>query len=157
MLNLKAYLMRLIVAGVICGIVEQFIGKSATSGRIIKAVCGLFMLVVFATPLVGVKWEEYVDYFGEIQSDAAAWTENGTDMYQTAVADVITNRVQTYILAEAGKLDLTVDVEVTLDDSNPPIPVAVVLSGRASPYQKQIINNLIQNDLGILQEHIQWK
>ena len=83
--------------------------------------------------------------------DAAAMGEN---LARDSMADIIKEETEAYILDKAADLHANLHVEVTVGEDN--LPVAVTISGEASPYARRQIQAIIANDLGIAKENQKW-
>ena len=53
-------------------------------------------------------------------------------------------------------MDAVLDVEVTLNDDDPPVPCGVKITGSISPYSKEMLSSFIANDLSIAKEDQIW-
>ena len=61
-----------------------------------------------------------------------------------------------YILEKAKAYDARLEGAVTVDDSAVPAPCAVRIQGSISPYGRQQLQRIIQEDLGIKLEAQEW-
>ena len=77
-------------------------------------------------------------------------------MTKEAIAAGIKSRTQAYILDKAMALELQLQVEVVLSEDEIPVPEEVRLAGKASPYAKARLQQIIKEDLGIDKEHLIW-
>ena len=68
----------------------------------------------------------------------------------------IKQELEAYILDKAAALDLKIRVNVKLDDHPLPGPESVVIEGTVPPYQKQVLEDILQSELGISKENQQW-
>lgn len=153
---MKQYILSLTAAGVICAIIRQLCGEKGFSGRMIRVLCGFFMAITLLSPLrsfsTGSLFAEFSGYEAAGETAAA----NGKEMADQAVREIIIRQTQAYILDEAEKLGLDLNVEVTVCDSDPPIPTRVILTGAVSPYKKTILSRMLSQSLGIAQEDQLW-
>ena len=153
-MRLSGYVLSIISASVIAAIVSSFFdGKSGTAG-LIKLVSGLFLTFVIISPLTKLDFSRVNDYLDEFILEGVEAASVGENLAREAEGDIITDRVQAYILDKANSLGAELDVEVVLDQDN--IPVSVTLIGNISPYAKAQMAAIIVNDLGISKEQQLW-
>ena len=151
------YLLSITAAAIICVVAKYAVGEKGSSGKIIRVITGLFMAITFISPLVNIRIENIEKYFEDFYFDASNVVSSGSDMANEAMADIIKRQTEAYILDEAARLGVNMDVEVKLSDSSPPQPYQVVIEGSVSPYQKQNIIRYISQQIGIPQEQQIWK
>ena len=152
----RAYLLRVTVAALVCGIVSGFAAKRMTLAPMVKFLCSLLMVLVLLTPMASIRLDSLGSFWDEIsyQGDAAAFS--GHAAAQEACGDIIKEKVTAYILDKAESYGSELSVEVILDDSVPPVPCALRLSGSISPYGKSAMTNTIEKELGIKAEDQIW-
>jgi len=95
-------------------------------------------------------------YLSRIQYSAEGIAEDGSKMALDAMADIIKQQSESYILDKALSIGAKIDVNVKMSDDNPPVPKEVILSGSVSPYDKQVISHYITANFGISEENQQW-
>lgn len=78
----------------------------------------------------------------------------GENLARDSMADIIKEETEAYILDKAADLHANLHVEVTVGEDS--LPMAVTLSGEASPYARRQIQAIIANDLGISKENQKW-
>lgn len=152
----RAYLLRVTVVALLGGIVNGFAAKRVSLAPIVKFLCSLMMAVVLLTPVASVRLDSLGSFWDGIvsQGDAAAFA--GYTAAQDACGEIIKERVTAYILDKAESYGAELTVDVILDDSIPPVPCSIKLSGRISPYGKSALTNMIEKDLGINAEDQIW-
>ena len=154
--GIREYLLSVICAGVICGVVTSLAGKKSANGAIIRLISGLYMSITLISPLVNIQLTDYTDYFNRfaIESDNAVFS--GESAAEEELYSIIKSQTEAYILDKAGSMDAVLDVEVTVNEDSPPVPCGVTITGTISPYAKEILSRLIANDLGIQKEDQNW-
>lgn len=155
--DIKEYLLSLICASVVCTVINTLIGKKSTHSAIIRLLSGLYLSFTLIAPLVNLKLNEYADYFSGFSSDAETAVASGEASAMDELRSIIKSQTEAYILDKAVSMDTVIDVEVTLNNENPPIPCSVTLTGSVSPYSKEVLSNFIANNLGISKEDQVWK
>lgn len=154
MAGFSGYVLSVISAAIITAIISSFFnGKNAISG-IIKLVAGLFLTFVIISPLTKLDFTTVNDYLEEFTLEGVEAASVGENIAKEAEGEIITGRVQAYILDKAKSCGAQLDVEVVLDQNN--IPVLVKLGGNISPFAKAQVAAIITEDLGISKEQQIW-
>ena len=154
---LRQYLMSLITASIIVGIIAS-ITKSKKSGTsIIRLVSGIFLSLVMLKPILKIEIQDYMDFYNDISLDASAVVDDGKNIYQTEMQTIIKENLEAYILDKASALQLDVDVDIFLSDGIPPIPETIRISGNTSPYNKQVFQTFLADKIGLSKEQQIWQ
>lgn len=156
MSGISTYLLSITAAAIMCAVIRQIAGHKSTTEKIIKIITGVFMSVTLVAPLIDFNIGEVEEYFSEFKTISADAAEAGTEIANKEIAEIIKQQTEAYILDEAQRLGLEIDVEVKLSESKPAVPSFVVLKGTVSPYQKHNLGQHISDYLGISQENQQW-
>lgn len=154
--ELKAYLISVTAASVICGILNALAGKKGSVTSIIKLLTGLFLALTVIRPVVKISFDEFDQYMDAVSVEANAAVSDGENMASQELASIIKAKAEAYILDKAASLGVDLEVDVILSNTAPPMPVEVVLAGAVSPYAKVQISTMIAEDLGISKEAQQW-
>ena len=154
--DMGEYLLRITVAALCCGIMISVTGSKGMTGVTMKFLAGIFMAILVVSPLVGLRLDSLNDMLSNIQLDAEQVTACGQNAWQESCSDIIKENVAAYILDKAGSSGAALRVEVTLDDSVPPVPCSVMIQGRISPYERSQLSDVIEQDLGIKSEDQKW-
>ncbi len=154
--EVREYLLSLICAAVICSVVNALIGKKSAHSAIIRLISGLYLALTLISPLVNIRLNDYADYFNSFSEDAEIAVAFGETAAMDELRSIIKAKTEAYILDKAVSMDTVLNVEVTLNNENPPIPCGVTLTGSVSPYSKEVLSRFIANDLGIAKEDQVW-
>lgn len=149
---LRQYIISVVAAALLCGIVTGLMPRGRAS-QIIRMVCGLFLAYTVLAGLTGLDLQT-PDWDVLAVTDAHQAAALGESLGEAALTQVIKEQTEAYILDKATALGLSLEVEVSLDESQ--VPQSVVLEGRASPYERQQLQNTIARELGIAKENQQW-
>ncbi len=154
--GLRSYLLGVICAAIVCGLVIRFLGDKGSHGTMVKLIAGVFMAFTVIRPIADIRLGDLTDITDIYSADARAAVAEGEKTSRQALAAGIKAQCEAYILdkAEAMGLKLTAEVELSQDDL--PVPIAVRISGQASPYKKTQLRQLITDGLGIEKEHQIW-
>ena len=153
----RQYLLSVTAAAIVCSIINRVIGKTGTYAAIVKLITGLFLVFTVISPFAKLQITDLPAYMDSLTVDADLVVKDGQQTARDAVREIIKAEAEAYILDKAAALDLTVEAEVIVSDTDIPHPCAVTLKGSASPYAKQRLQQLIANDLGIPEEKQTWK
>ena len=152
---LRSYLRSITGASLICAIAMKIPIKGA-SASILRMICGIFMALTLLSPISAIKINKIDPVVDVIWSEAENAASEGENIAQDAMAQLIKNRCEAYILDKAADLGVSLDVRVSLTSQQLPVPQRVVLTGAVSPYQKSVITEYLKEQLGIDGEEIQW-
>lgn len=153
---IRQYILGILAAAVICGIINSFFKSKGSYGTIIKLLTGLFMTITLISPVIKLELSDMVSYLEGLSLEADGAVEYGRQVAGESAAAIIKSQTEAYILDKAAFWELNLKVEVTLSESDPPVPESVVLKGSASPYVKSQLSKYIADDLGISEEQQKW-
>lgn len=154
--GVREYLLSVTCAAVLCGILCTIVDEKQTGGALVKLLCGVFLSLSLILPLSRIslteadpgKWN-YV-----LEGEAAA--EEGLEYARQAKMQIIKSRTEAYILDKAREYDLDLRVEAEVSGDEVPVPMAVMLWGRASPYAKLQLQHFMETEMGIPREKQRW-
>ena len=154
--TVRTYLLAIFAAAVICAIVTKLVGEKGTLGALTKLIAGVFLVFTLIRPLASVDLSGVTQWAQGYDDEATRAVEEGQAQTRKALAKLISQRTQAYILDKAQALNTALEVEVTLSDDEIPVPVKVKLSGKVSPYVKGRLQQIITENLGIEKENQIW-
>ena len=154
--SIREYLLGVIAAAILCAIVSQLAGKDHFLGSVIKLIAGVFMLIAVVSPVMKLNIRMPRDIFSELSTQADQITTSASVTTQESISGIIKERTQAYILDKANRYGLELTVDITLSDAQIPQPVAVTIQGKISPYNKKLLSETIEKDLGIPTEAQIW-
>ena len=77
---------------------------------------------------------------------------------RSVLSEVISERIETYILDKAEEIGVSISAEITLDEEGGyPYPVYVLIKGAVSEEDKVYLEYLIERDVGIPPERQEWR
>ena len=150
------YILRVICAGILCAIAGNLINGKSTPAQLIRLLCGLLMLITVISPLGNLTFQGISDYWSGLTVDASQYTAQGESMAQDSISGIIKPQLEAYILDKASRMGLEIAVEVELDAGNHSLPCGVHITGKLSPYAKEVLSSYITETLGIAKENQQW-
>ncbi len=154
--EIRQYLITLVAAAVIAALAVNISGKSGLIPSLIKLIAGLFLTVNIVFPLIKNRFPDLSGMLSDIQIQSSQIADNGKNSAAETVTDIIKTNLEAYILDKAASMDAGLDVQIIMSDSDPPGPESVIITGNISPYQKQRLSKIINDDLGIPKEKQQW-
>ncbi len=154
--SLREYLLGILCAAIVCGLVVHFLGEKGSHGALVKLIAGAFMAFAVIQPIAGVRLSSIGSITDQFTLDAEDAMGKGQNLSKSALAESIKTQCEAYILDKADAMGLDLAVEVSLSSDDLPVPTAVRLSGSASPYHKSKLTAVIADDLGIAKEHQTW-
>ena len=153
---IRDYILTVTAASLICGIVNAIQFRKTPARALIKLISGLFLAVTVISPLLQLKIRDYIDYSLEVSMEADAIAAEGENIAAEAMGSIIKSKTDAYILDKAASLGADVQIETVLADTQPLVPVRVVIKGTASPYAKTLLSDWISQTIGIPKEAQQW-
>lgn len=153
---MKPYILSVITASVMCACVCGIGAKLQCKARL-EMLCNLFLCLVILSPLPKIDLDSLVGTFLQnSQLDGQSISTMGNVSSANAMEAIIKEKTQAYILSKAAEYDAVLEVTVLLDDGEIPVPNSVILRGSISPYAKQQLIRILEQDLNIPKENQQW-
>lgn len=154
---MKEYVLRVVIAAIICALSRAFLSKKTAIGRIAGLVSGILMAVTVISPLGNITFNGISEFWDNLSDDANIYVVEGESIAEKEKAEIIKSQTEAYILDKANRLGLQIAVEVELDGHNGNVPCGVVISGNVSPYGQTQLEGYIADTLGIAKENQIWK
>ncbi len=153
--SIRSYLLSITAAAVICGILKGISGEKGTFGAMLHMISGLFLAFTIISPLADIQLRELSLYTDEVYTDAIAAADQGEDYAQSAMAQRIKEESEAYILDKAAACGAQIQAEVLL--SQQLRPEGSIITGQLSPYLRNQLEQLLEEELGIPKENQQWR
>lgn len=152
---LRQYVISVVAAGFICGIVLGMFPKGKER-ELVKMLSGLFLAYTVLSPISRLDVSSLADIGITFTDDAAQTAALGESYSKKALRDIIKAEMEAYILDKAAALGASITADVSLSGDDIPVPVGVQVTGAFSPYTMQQLTAMIQEDLGIAKENQLW-
>ena len=152
----RNYLLGLLCTALLCGVVNQVVGSKSFAASAIRLISGFCMVLAVASPLVNFRMPNLSGFMDQLEWQSNRITAEGESYTKQAMEEIITERTQAYILEKAESCGAVLTVELTLSGDPLPVPVAVKLSGSISPYHRQVMTEMLEEELGIATEAQIW-
>lgn len=154
--QVRTYVISVVTAAMLVGIVTGLLGKKDTSAALIKMIGGLFLAFTVIRPIVSLEVENIRTYIAAFSENGTNTVTEGENLAGQAYSAYIKSETEAYILDKANALGAELSVEVSLDEGDIPVPVGARIQGSVSPYAKACLQDMMADDLGILEENQVW-
>lgn len=154
--EIKNYLLRLCAAALICGIAACLVHNKKTTGSLLKLICGVFLALTVLGPIASIRFDGIGNFAPQIGQSAQAAVDEGKNTAMDAWIAGIKESAKSYILDKAESYGAQLEVEITVEGTDPPSLVGVRLEGSISPYGKKMLQEAISQQLGIAEEDQIW-
>lgn len=153
--GIREYLFSITAGALLCGVLQAMTDKEDPGAAILKLVCGIFLTITVLKPLGGWSLTEFAAIPEIVSREGEGAAAAGEEYARRARIRLIKAETEAYILDKAAGYDLALQVEVTVDEETL-LPASVSLRGETSPYTRQQMIRIIEKDLGIREENVQW-
>ena len=153
---LREYLIGVIAAALLCGVVTSVIEPKGTIGLAIKLIAGLLLLLTVVRPWINISMDGLIGWTDQLMADGSDHVQSGKIMADEIYRAGIKEQMETYIVDEAKTFGCDLTVEIILSDGEVPVPKQVRMRGDVSPYAKQSLARFLSERLGIKQEDQLW-
>ena len=154
--DIRKYLLSIIASAIISAAVIRICGQKGMISAMIKLLAGIFMSITVISPLLKLQIGNFSEYLGALEIETDCYVDEAEDAAAIERSAFITEKLESYILDKATSLGMSIEVEVELSDSVIQLPNQVRITGEVSPYNKQRLQQIIENDLGIPEENQLW-
>lgn len=153
---IRAYIVTVCGAALVCALIRHLTKQSKTFGPIVGMITGIYLALIIFAPFSSFRLGDLADKFPDISAEAQQAVNHGQETYQKELSRCIRERLETYILDKGTQLGVSLTVEVELSEDAMPVPVRVRLCGNVSPYAKSRLQQILRDELGIDKENQIW-
>ncbi len=153
---LKAYLLAIITVSVICGVINHFVDKKGAVAPLVRLISGVLITITVVKPVLAIRLPDLQAYINAFSTSSKAISAMGEEYAANERMTIINEKITAYILDKAVALGVDIEVEVTLDDEPPNMPIAIRIHGDAAPYAKSLLMHYILDTLGMGEEAVTW-
>ena len=154
--SVKNYILSIVGAAIVCGVVKSLINEKTATGQMIKLLCGILITITVIRPLVNISFGTVTGYLDSLSVSGNLYVENGKTLAQNEMAAIIKEQTEAYILDKAAAFGADVEVEILMPADSSWQPDGVIISGSISPYAKERLQKIIAEDIQIPKENQQW-
>lgn len=152
--ELKQYLLSVITLALICAVVQTF--QQGPSKTLAQLVCGLILTVTVVKPFLHFDFSEAFDAVLSLPGDAQENAAEGEKMSREALADIIKEETEAYILDKAKELGAEISADIIVSDDDIPVPTAAVIRGTLTAHTRDFLEEVLCTKLGIAKENLTW-
>lgn len=150
---LRQYIISVVAAAMICGVIRNLAGKGSQS-RVIGLICGLFLTYTVLAPVARLDFTGLTEAALPDLEEAKDVAQTGVQYARDTRAQRIREAAEAYILDKASDFGAQITVRVLLDETQQ--PTSVVITGALAPKERKQLQSTIALDLGIAKENQQW-
>lgn len=154
--QLRAYVISVVSAAILVGILTGLIHGKDGTGVLLRLIAGLFLTFTVVRPVVSLEFGNLEAYITAFSAEGAASVSEGEKLAHDAYCSYIKSRMEAYILDKAEAYGAELSVEVELNEEVAAEPVAARIQGTVSPYTKITLQRIMEEELGILKENQLW-
>ena len=151
----RPYVITIVGIAVLSAILEQFVTQSATK-NIIRMLCGVLMTLTLLTPLTKRGVVQFSDILSAYSLDAQEVSAEGETYFNEELSRIIKVNSEAYILDKAKQMGAQLQVNISCSGEDPPKPCQIEISGNVSPYVRNQLQIVIEEELGITKENQIW-
>ena len=152
---MKKYILSIIACAIISSIACSIFDKKQSIGKIVQILTGILMTLTILSPLKRIENFNISNILRDISKEADRYVEEGKYSSHSGIAEIIKQQTEAYILDKANSMELDVTVEVELSDDKS-VPCGIEINGSVAPYDKNILSEYIENNIGITKEKQIW-
>lgn len=151
--EIRSYILSITTATLIAALVLALVQNSSCQ-PVIHLICGMFLCAVVLRPFSGRLPEISLNLTPSAVQQDRDYAYEGSEAAQNAMADIITEELEAYILDKAASLNVSVEVAVTLDHDL--LPSAASVTGDIPSAVQKELEQFLEAELGILKENQKW-
>ncbi len=150
----QSYVLTVTTAAILGALVMSLAPWGKGEKRLLKMICGLFMLLVVCSPLTYLNNPMEYQFTEDFRKEAESVEAEAMRQVQKEMEKDIKRELQAYIEDKALALGAEVAVQVRLSPEL--TPWEAHLQGKAAPYARSKLTELLEKELGIPKERQVW-
>ena len=154
--GVREYLLSVTAGAMVCALLTGLMGQKGSVSGLHRLICGLFLCFTVMAPIVKVKINDFSNLAEDLFSQGQQYVQDGLESTRDALRQIIIDEARSYIMDKAQSYGAEVTVQITLSDSEPPVPVSCQIQGAVSPYVRQQLTLAVEAELGIPEENLTW-
>lgn len=155
MIGLGQTALCVICASVIAGITASMLSDSF-SKDLIRLLSGVFITVALLTQMQKLDFDFLQEPYFQSVAEGHRQTHEGMTQAKNQLTAVIKESCETYILDKAKSLGADIQADIGLSASDIPVPETVTLWGSVTQEQKEILQEILIQQMGIQKEDQLW-
>lgn len=154
--RLGAYILSIVAAAILLSVLQSLLDKDSSSAALLRLIGGLFLAFTVLAPITDINLKSALQLQWGFSAQGEALSTQGHDLTQSQLHDIIKSQCEAYILDKAMSYQTPLGVDVRLSQDELPVPAAVTLRGNVSPYVKGILQDWLNDEMGISKENQIW-
>lgn len=154
--SVREYIISVIASGLLCAFVGRLMDKKGIPGAIGKLLTGIVMMISILAPMTDISFGTMSDLKAEYEKISQDAVERGEKITSQAMRESISDGLEAYLLDKAKQMGLELEIDVLVSYDDFPLPEKVYLSGDANPYAKKRLMQIIEEELGVMEDDQLW-
>ncbi len=151
--GLRTYALTLVTAALLISVVLN-LQPEGISKELVRILCGIILTCAVIKPIVGWRLPYWGEFLHETQTAAQVHVETGTQLVRDSMDQYISQQLAAYIW---DKADLTeTDAQICFTMNEKYLPQSVRITGKFSEKEREWIEVILTQDLGIPKEAQEW-
>lgn len=153
--TIRQYMLSVITISILCGVVALFF-QGCPYKDAMKLITGLMVTLVVLKPALNGDMITLGKFWDRISTDSSFAVSQGQEAAAHANGAYIKKTLESYISSRAEEMGADITAEVQLQEDATQQPMEVTLTGSISPYLKNRLCQMIENELGIEEDRQTW-
>lgn len=155
MTAIRDYVLTIVSAAMLCAIIKSISTGRKGVSKIVGLIAGIFLLATGLKPFGVFEFSQWDNPIESYRNQAEHIVAQAQQDLQSELGAQIQARTQEYILDKANTLGMSLEIQVELDDHF--VPWRVTLKGPVSPYARQQLKEVLEDELGIPEGRQVWQ
>lgn len=153
---IRQYILSVLSAAIITSLLVRFANKQEAVGGIIKLIASVFLSIAVVAPIIKMQILDISEYVGDLEADGKNIISDAKVQVENETVSIILEKVQAYIEDKAATYGAEITATVGISEPDSLRPDTVEIEGKVSPYVKEILQDVIADDLGIQEDNQIW-
>ena len=151
--TIRQYILSVLSAAIIASLLVRFTNKQEAVGRIIKLIASVFLSIAVVAPIIKMQILDISEYVGDLEADGKNIISDAKVQVENETVSIILEKVQAYIEDKAATYGAEITATVGITEPDSLRPDTIEIEGNVSPYVKEILQDVIADDLGIQEDN----
>lgn len=146
------YLLQIVAAAILCGIVGSLCNGSALDS-LIRLVLAAVILLAVTKPIRSLRFSDIDLDFDTIAARGEQIIAQGEKSAKNAMSEIISEKVNAYVETKAACWGADIRVQTAVKNG---IPNTITIAGEVSPYVRTQLTSWIEAEIGVKGEALDW-
>ena len=156
MSQVREYIISVLSVAILVSIIVRISGGQKTVSGLVRILGSILIVITVISPLLTMKINDTSVFISTLKFDAEDIIANAKNKVTEDTAEIITEKIQSYIMDKASKYGANIIATVKLAEPELQVPDTITIQGQVSAYTKSVLQEIIVNDLGICMENQIW-